>query len=430
MANKINKIKAQSFKQSNLNNKEQALKTLEPQINLNSELSTLKNRVNSIPASDLEKIDSPKEIALSNKFSDIRKYANIAYSEIKNKLKETGITKTTNSGTSNYGNFDVVDKNSTYVFNGKPINIPLAQPRKSQVEVSKKEKKRIVLSCNGYQLNRLINNKQLFSTEFEKILSKVRTYDYNTEKGIVDAYLRKNMEKIPVEIKCYYMDTTKTLLGSFTTLNNKKLQKYISDEWRYWIYDSFGKVKSENSVAHLQDTQFFVVFYPIFVTDINSGKFSGRENLIDDDKILRYLKIKVGSTDKMAKILDTAYNKYYPDLKVYADKIAQNKVSKGKATDAKLVAAKIIRNFKDRVEQVYRNELSTLSGNKILEQLKNIFETNFKGHRKFINAVFEQLKNIGTNSFKLSDTANLNVVNNTITSKKLNSKSVVTKFNY
>lgn len=429
MANKTNKIKTHSFKSSNLGDKDQALETLEPKINLSSELSTLKNRVNSIPTKTLEKIETPNEIALSNKFSDIRKYANLAYNEIKNKLKGAGITKNANSGTSNYGDFEVVDKNSTYIFNGKPVNIPLSQPRKSQLGVSKKENKRIVLSCNGYQLNRLINNKQLFSTEFEKILSKIRPYSFNTEKGIIDAYLQKNMEKIPVEIKCYYMDTTKTTLGSFSTLNDKKLKKYISDEWRYWIYDSFGKVKSENSVAHLQNTQFFVVFYPIYVTDIN-GNFGNQENLIDDKAIEKYLKIKIGNKDKMAKILEAAYKEYEPDLINYANKMAQNKVSKGKAINVKLVAAKTIKNFKDRVEQVYRNELSTLSGDKALEQLKNIFESNFKGHRKFINAVFKQLQKVATYAFKHSDTANINVTNNIVSSKKFNSKSVVTSFNY
>lgn len=388
--------------------KEQALDKLEPSIDLKAEINKAKSVIPSLSKDALSKIEGPEEIALSHRFSDIRKYANIAYNEIKKAIGSSPVS----SGSNSYGTFNVVSKNDP---------IPnIAYPPKSKIKISEKDPKRIIMKCNGLQLNKLMTNKQEFSKNFEETISKIRGYDIRTENGVVDSYYRRGTEKIPVEIKAYYKDTTKTILGSLFTISHSKLSKHISEEWRYWIYDDKDKVLSSNSINHFAKTQYTIIFYPIYRTNI-SGELETSDNLLDDTKIAKYIGRSIN------RILDESYA-------AYKNTLVSRLTEKFKGySNANNMVIKHANLFKTKINKIRDTEIIPLvspyisgTGNKldkVYQRFHNIISTNFKGHKEFINLVLSKMKLAVNYAFKDKEAAFVNTKENQVVLKSVETDS-------
>ena len=384
-----NKNNIKQYRLNNISGKEKVLDILSPKINLKAEIENLPNKINKISnnINDAKNIE-PSEIAIGNKFSDISKYANIAYSELKKELTKN-FKGEDNTQANEYGTWEKVSSNSNLYKN-------LQEPPKSSKRINDKEKTRIVLVCNGYQLRKILRNKNYFSKNFETIVSKFRGYSTQTENGNIDAYKTVGMKKIPVELKAYFMDTNNTILGSLNTLKGNNLSKYISEEWRYWIYNKVSGKIVNPKINRQNDTQnFVIIFYPIFTT-IKDNLLSN-ENEILDNKYIKKLTLLKGENFILNKSL-VEYRTNYPD------------------------------NYKKNTHSIKRiwekeivNLLKSDNEKDILSKIREIISYDIsKIDKNFSKILLKNLKNIAELSYKNKDKADYNYNTNTISAKKIN----------
>lgn len=123
--------------------------------------------------------------------------------------------------------------------------------------------KRIIFITNGEYAKYLILNLNAFSVKCEEQICKLQHYKHVGQEQNVDGY---DVRGVPVQIKVYHQFTSPTKLGAESSLR----KKYISEEWRYFFYNSNFKQINKKQINELSDEEkVYICLFPIFLTAKN-----------------------------------------------------------------------------------------------------------------------------------------------------------------